>query len=345
MQKKSDNIRALYSSITITRIVKIMTKPKIKIAVIGVGYLGAFHAQKYAKLPQAELVAVCDIDHSRCQEVALEHQVEATTDYRTLVDKVDAVSIAVPTMLHYELASFFLNHGIHVLLEKPITTTLEEADLLIACAHQNKVILQVGHLERFNNAILALDSVLDNPRFIESTRLAPFRLRGTDVDVVLDLMIHDIDIILSIVKAEIHTISATGAPVLSSGIDIANARIEFNNGCVANVTASRTSLKIERRIHIFQPDSYLRLDLDHKNLSIHRKGKNEMYPGIPEITREKQTFIKGDALQYQIEAFLNSIIENKPAVVSGEDARRALATAIEITNIVQRTNERYPITT
>lgn len=315
----------------------------IKTAVVGVGYLGKFHVEKYALLPQSELVAVCDINGELCQQKAQEFNVEPIDDYQSLVGKVNAVSIAVPTPQHHKVARFFLNNGIHVLLEKPITTTIEQADNLIAAAKANQVILQIGHLERFNNAVKAVEPSLSNPRFIESSRLAPFKLRGSDVNVVLDLMIHDIDIIQSMVRSEINRISANGASVLTPYIDIANARIEFVNGCVANVTASRINFKTERRMTIFQHDSYIVLDLDHKNIVVHHKGTQEMFPGIPEIIREKHSFDKGDALKDQIAAFLNSIINNEAPVVSGEDGKRALSTALEITLIVRRSNEQHPI--
>ncbi len=322
---------------------KVPTVEKIKTAVIGTGYLGKYHAEKYAHLPQSELIAVCDVDYERCAAQAKEYGVEAVLDYRSLVGRVDAVSVAVPTPLHHSVGRFFLENGIHVLMEKPIATTIEEADELIALAHQNHVILQVGHLERFNNAIRAVESSVSNPRFIESVRLAPFKLRGTDVNVVLDLMIHDIDIIQSIVKSDIQRIAANGASVLSPYIDIANARIEFANGCVANVTASRVSLKLERKLRIFQHDSYIAIDLDHKKIAVHRKGAREMFPGIPEIINEEQSFDKGDALKDQICAFLNSVIHKTPPMVSGEEGRRALATALEISLIVRRSNEQHPI--
>ncbi len=317
---------------------------KIRTAVVGVGFLGHYHAEKYANLPQSDLIAICDTNPERRNEVAQIHQITPIDNYQDLVGKVDAVSIAVPTPQHYEVAKFFLENGVHVLLEKPITTTIEEAEHLIKIAREKKVILQVGHLERFNNVIKGLDTYLSNPRFIESLRLAPFKLRGSDVNVVLDLMIHDIDIIQSFVKSEIHAIRASGACVLSPYIDIANARIEFDNGCVANVTASRISLKTERSMRIFQHDCYIGIDLDSKRLNMHRKGTKEMFPGIPEITREKHTFEKGDALNDQIIAFLDSIANDKPPVVSGEDGKRALEIAIEITKIVHETNELYPIT-
>ncbi len=317
----------------------------VKTAVIGVGYLGKYHAEKYAALPHAKLVAICDVDAQRCNELATTLGVEAITDFQSLVGKVDAVSIVVPTPLHYAVGQFFLNHGIHVLMEKPITTTIAEADALIATAKKNQLVLQVGHLERFNNAIKAVESAIHDPRFIESTRLAPFKLRGSDVSVILDLMIHDIDIIQSIVQAEISHIAANGASVLTPDIDIANARIEFNNGCVANVTASRVSSITERKLRIFQHDSYINIDLDQKEVTIHRKGAGEMFPGIAEITREIQTFDKGDALKDQIASFIDAIITKRPPVVSGEDGKQALATALEITRVVNHRNEKFPLTT
>ena len=316
---------------------------KIRAAVVGVGYLGSYHAEKYLTLPQSKLVAVCDIDHERCYAKAKELNARAVIHYQSLIDLVDAVSITVPTPLHHKIGRFFLENGVHVLLEKPIATTLEEADDLITSAKNNNVILQIGHLERFNSVVKAVEPLISNPRFIESLRLAPFRLRGTDVNVVLDLMIHDIDIIQSIVKSDIQHIAASGASVLSSYIDIANARIEFTNGCVSNVTASRVSLKIERKLRIFQHDNYVAIDLDHKKMAIHRKNTSEMFQGIPKIIRQVEQFHKGDALMDQISAFLHSIIHNKPPVVSGEEGKRALATAIEISLIVRRTNEQFPI--
>jgi predicted dehydrogenase len=307
---------------------------KIRAAVIGVGYLGKFHAEKFEILPQSELVAVCDIHPDRCHVIARQHNVELFTDYKKLLNKVDAVSIAVPTSLHFPIAKFFLEHGIHVLLEKPIASTVAEAQSLIDIANEKKVVFQIGHLERFNTVLIALDTILDNPRFIESIRLAPFKPRGTDINVVLDLMIHDIDIIQRIVGSPITNIHANGASVLSSHIDIANVRLQFENGCVANVTASRVSFKVERKLRIFQHDAFISLDLHNKELAIHRKGMSEMFPGIPEIISEEQAFEQGDALLDEIAAFLNSIQTCSPAVVTGEDGKRALATAVEITRIV-----------
>lgn len=307
---------------------------KIRTAVIGVGYLGKFHAEKFDILPQSQLVAVCDIHEERCNAIARHHNIEAVLDYTKLLNKVDAVSIAVPTSLHHPIAKFFLENGVHVLLEKPIASTVEEAQSLIDIANEKKVIFQIGHLERFNSVLVALDTVLDNPRFIESIRLAPFKPRGTDINVVLDIMIHDIDIIQRIVGSPIANIHANGASVLSSNIDIANVRLQFQNGCVANVTASRVSFKVERKLRIFQHDAFISLDLHNKKLAIHRKGISEMFPGIPEIISEEQAYEQGDALLDEISAFLHSIETNTPPVVTGEDGKRALATAVEITHIV-----------
>lgn len=316
---------------------------KIKAAVVGVGYLGKFHAEKYATLPHSELIAVCDTNTAQREAIAKQFNAESVADYHDLIGKVDAVSIAVPTQLHHKVGLFFLNNGVHVLIEKPIATTIQEADELIAAAKQNNVLLQVGHLERFNNAVKAVEPDLSNPRFIESLRLAPFKLRGTDVSVILDLMIHDIDIIQSIVKSNIANIAANGASVLSDSIDIANARIEFENGCVANVTASRVSLKTERKLRIFQHDGYIGMDLDSKKISVHRKGDKEMLPGIPEIISKEHAFDKGDALKDQIAAFVDSVQNQTAPVVSGEDGKRALETALAITSIVQEGNAKHPV--
>lgn len=307
---------------------------KIRTAVVGVGYLGKFHAEKYSFLPHSELIAVCDTNHQQCQEIAASHGVPAVADYHELIDKVDAVTIAVPTILHHQVAKVFLENKVHVLLEKPIASTVQQAEELIRLANQNKVVFQIGHLERFNCTLMALKHILKSPRFIESYRLAPFRPRGTDVNVMLDLMIHDIDIIQDIVGSAIKRISANGATVLSNETDIANARIEFHNGCVANVTASRVSAKVERKLRIFQHDAFISLDLHDKKLDIHRKGESEMFPGVPEIVREEQAFEPGDALRDEIISFLDCILHNKKPVVTGEDGKKALATAIEITKIV-----------
>lgn len=306
----------------------------IKCAVIGTGYLGKFHAEKYAALEGAELVAVVDQSLEAAQAVAEKNHTQAFTDYRDLLGKVDAVSIVVPTSLHFEVARDFLNAGAHVLVEKPMTVTLEEADELIRIAKEKNLRLMVGHLERFNAALLGLDLVNEKPMFIESHRLAPFNPRANDVSVVLDLMIHDIDIILDIVDSELERIDAKGVTVLTSDTDIANARLSFKNGCVANVTASRASLKVERKMRMFMPNCYVSVDFQNRVLAEYRKGEKEMYPGVPEILTQESVFESGDALMAEISHFLDCIREEKEPLVSGTAGRRALATATEITRLL-----------
>lgn len=307
---------------------------KIKCAVIGVGYLGRFHAQKYQSLPNVELVGVCDLNAVACEAVSQELNVPAFFDYRDLFGHVDAVSIAATTKYHYAIARDCLMQGIHVLIEKPITETVAQAEELIALAEAHQVKLQVGHLERFNSARLALESHLDKPLFIESHRLAPYNPRGTDVNVILDLMIHDIDIIQTIVHSPIKSIDAQGAPILSPSIDIANARITFENHCVANVTASRISFKTERKTRIFQANTYISIDYQEKQFAVFQKGTGEMFPGIPEIIRHQSAFEKGDALLEEIKAFIQCIEQNTVPLVTGQEGCAALATAAKITALI-----------
>jgi len=306
---------------------------KLKCAVIGTGYLGKFHAEKYASLPDCELVAVVDINKEAALAVAEKHGAKALTDYQVLLGEVDAVSIVVPTTLHHLVSKDFLNAGAHVLVEKPITVTVAEADELITIAKQKNLILQVGHLERFNPAVLGLDKD-EKPLFIESHRLSPFNPRANDVSVVLDLMIHDIDIILALVDSEVERIDASGTAVLTQGTDIANARLLFKNGCVANVTASRISMKMERKMRLFRPSSYISVDFQNRILTKYRTGKKEMFPGIPEIETEESVFESGDALLEEIKHFVNCIQTGVNPLVSGEAGRRALATAIQITRLL-----------
>ena len=310
---------------------------KLKTAVIGVGYLGKFHAQKYAMLDKSDLVAVVDSDRDTAKGIAGQYGCKALTDYHELLGKVDAVSIAAPTTLHHQIARDFLENDTHVLIEKPITVTVDQADDLIKLAITHDLMIQVGHLERFNAAMMDLSHVLKTPKFIESHRLAPFNPRATDVNVILDLMIHDIDIILDIVKSDIQEIRASGTPVLTNSTDIANVRLEFENGCVANVTASRVSAKTERKMRIFQEDAYIAVDFHNRSLDIYRKGEKELHPGIPEIVNEKSTYDDSDALKLEIMAFLDSIDKGTPILVSGEDGRRALDAAIRISAMLKDT--------
>ncbi len=307
---------------------------KIRTAVIGVGYLGRFHAQKYATLPDCELVAVVDQNERARTAVAAELNVAGHADHRDLMDRVDAVSVVTHTPSHFAIAADFLRAGVHVLVEKPITETVAQAQELIALARSAGRVLQVGHLERFNAVILAAESQLRNPKFLECHRLAPFRERGTDVNVVLDLMIHDIDIVQSIVRAPLVSIDAVGTPVFSEEIDIANARLRFANGCVANVTASRVSLKTERKLRIFQDDAYISMDLQQKVLSVIRKRAPDAAPGPLPVTIEEQNLEQGDALRAEIESFLRCVRSGQRPVVSGEDGLLALQTASRITDLI-----------
>ncbi len=310
----------------------------IRCAVIGVGYLGKFHAQKYAALDDAELVAVVDPNVEAARSLAAELGCRHHRSHQEILDEVDAVSIVAPTTLHHRIATSCLERGIHVLLEKPITTTVAEADELLTLAAEHDAVLQVGHLERFNPAIMALGERLgEQVRFIEAHRLAPFKPRATDVSVMLDLMIHDIDIILNLVKSEVRDIRASGASVLSDSVDIANARLEFANGCVANVTASRISQKSERKMRLFQHNQYLNVDFQEKRLDIYSRGEGEMFPGVPQISHE---FVEGgesDALLLEIRDFLGAIRGGHAPVVTGADGRRALDTAIRISRLVEDT--------
>jgi predicted dehydrogenase len=307
---------------------------KIRAAVIGVGYLGRFHAQKYAQLADCELVAVVDGREDVRQSVATEVGCPGSSDYREWLGKVDAVSVVTPTPAHFEIADAFLASGAHVLVEKPIAETPDQARALIARAAREKRILQVGHLERFNAAVLAAEPHLRTPRFMECHRLAPYKERGTDVNVVLDLMIHDIDLVQSLAGSELVSIDAIGSPVFSGEIDIANARLRFANGCVANTTASRVSLKTERKLRIFEDAAYISLDLQQKILTLIRKRAGDPQPGQLPVTIEEANLEQGDALKSEIVSFLDCIRNNKRPVVSGEDGLRALETAIRITEQV-----------
>ena len=309
---------------------------KIRAAVIGVGYLGRFHAQKYAQMADCELVAVSDERQDARDKVAAEVGTRAVADYRELLGVVDAVSVVTPTPAHFAIARDFIAAGAHVLVEKPITETVVEARELIELASRHKKVLQVGHLERFNAAILAAEPHLRSPNFVECIRMAPYRERGTDVNVVLDLMIHDIDIVQNIVGAAITSIDAIGTPVFSEEIDIANARIHFANGCVANTTASRVSMKTERKMRIFEDDAYLSLDLQQKILTVIRKRAANQPPGPLPVTIEEQNLDQGDALKAEITSFLDCIRTGRPPVVPGEAGLMALETAMRITEQVEQ---------
>ncbi len=307
----------------------------LKIAVIGVGHLGKWHADKYAASPDCKLLAVVDNNPENAEQIAQKHGARAVSDYHDILSQVDAVSLTVPTSLHYKIARDILEAGIHCLIEKPITETIEEASTLIEIAQNNRLVLQVGHIVRFNSVMMDIGELLQEPQFIESTRLAPFTSRSTDISVILDLMIHDIDIILDLIDSPIKHISASGLSVLSDSIDIANARIEFKNDCVANVTASRISQKHEQKLRIFQKDMYISADLLENILSINRKGKTDNEAGFKNITHEERSYGDNDALNLEILDFIAAIKNGRRPKVNGEDGKRALETAIEITSQIK----------
>jgi predicted dehydrogenase len=308
----------------------------IKAGVVGVGYLGKFHAEKYANMDDVELVGIVDTNAEALETVSKNLSVPAYNDHRALIGNVDAVSIVVPTPLHYPVAVDFLSNGTDVLVEKPMTTTIAEADGLIELARTHNRILQVGHLERFNAALLAIEDVLDKPVFIESHRLAPFKERSLDVDVILDIMIHDIDIILNATRSPATAIHAVGVPVISKHKnDIANVRVEFESGCVANVTASRISAKEMRKIRIFQQDSYLSIDFAAQAVEVYRKHPTSDPDSMPEISYEKIDIGQGDSLKKEIAAFLSSVRHRTEPEVSGQAGRNALKVALEIVEQVE----------
>ncbi len=317
----------------------------IRTAVIGVGYLGRFHAQKYARLPESDLVAIVDIEGGRAEQVAAEVRARSTSDYRELFGKVDAVSIVTPTPQHFAIAKEFLAAGVHVLLEKPMTKSLEEADELIAIAGKSGAILQVGHLERFNSAFTAIRHRLSHPMFVEADRLALFNERGLEVDVILDLMIHDIDIVLSIIGAPLKSVHASGVSVLSRLPDIATARLEFENGAVANLTASRISIKSMRKLRIFQDNCYFSADYSEKRAYAVYKEAESGEDGFPQISMENFEIIEKDSLEEEISSFIKCVMTGSRPEVDGEQGRRALSVALEISSLVgeqMRTREVEP---
>jgi len=302
---------------------------RLKVAVIGAGHLGSIHGRIYSQLDLAQLVAICDIQPDRAQAAAIAYRCQAVADYRDLLGQVDAVSICVPTQEHFPIAKAFLAQGTHLLVEKPITQTVVEADRLLSLAQEKKVLLQVGHVERFNAALRRVAALLKEPRFIEVHRLAPFQPRGTEVGVVLDLMIHDIDILLGLVRNPIRRIDAVGVKVLTPFEDIANARITFTNGAVANLTASRISKEAMRKFRIFQTDSYVSMDFLAQAVDIfrHQDGR---------ITHEAIAIPKEEPLKAELNAFLEAILHRRPPPVSGREAREALAVALKVTHQIHR---------
>lgn len=313
-----------------------MNERVVRTGVVGVGSLGQHHARVYSELPGSELVGVFDADHQRAEEIAGKHGVRAFDSLEELAAAVDAASVAVPTDLHREVASILLKKDVHLLVEKPIAATTAEAEELVALAAARNLILQIGHIERFNPAFTYLEGVASNPRFIEAHRLAPYppareglHPRGTEVSVVLDLMIHDLEALLHLVHSPVKTIHAVGVSVLSPTEDIANVRLQFENGCVANVTASRISPEAMRKIRVFLDDAYISLDYGQQAGKIFKKVDGQIFP-------EEVPIEKGEPLAHELGAFVQCVATRDEPVVSGKHAARALSLAVEITQMIQK---------
>lgn len=320
----------------------------VRIGVVGVGHLGQFHVKKFLGIPDCDFIGVYDKNQARAQEISSSLNVKSFETYDGLLEKIDAIDIAATTTYHYELAKAALLKGKHVFLEKPITSDLEQANEIVKLADEKKLKIQVGHIERFNPVILQVEDEIDDPMFIESHRLSTFQPRGTDVPVVLDLMIHDIDLILSFIKSPLKEIRASGVGILTPSIDIANARLEFANGAIANVTSSRVSMKQERKIRFFQKNSYISMDFVAKHVTVMKKsagikdilpeillGKTDFKPEqLIDVKNIDATSYPKDALQMELESFINCINADKEPIVDGASGTRALQVAMEIVRII-----------
>jgi predicted dehydrogenase len=296
----------------------------LKVAVIGAGHMGRYHAEKFARLPGVELAAVVDPDPAKA----------GISDYRTILDKVEAAVIAVPTDRHHEVARTCLESGLHVLVEKPLAATLEQADELVDLAFRKKLTLQVGHVQRYSTAFQALARRVQKPQFIDAERLAGFKQRGAEVDVILDLMIHDLDLALSLARAEVSGVSACGFRVLTEDIDIASARVDFTNGCVADLSASRVSQAVVRKFRVFQSGLYASADLQAGKLRYVKQAD-----GV--IQENEETHAGGDALEAQAQAFVDAVRERKPPAVDGTEGRRVLKLALDIGRLVRERLSRF----
>lgn len=306
-----------------------MTK-QLRVGVVGVGYLGSIHAAIYARMPNVELVSVCDVDSARAAEIAAKTNSTACDDFTQMVGNVDAVSIVVPTSLHRQVAEPFLQAGTHMLLEKPVASSVADAQAIVGHADRSGAILQIGHIERFNAGVMELAARVTEPRFIEVHRLGVFVERATDVDVITDLMIHDIDIVLTLVKSPIKQVSAVGSPVVTDHVDIANARLEFENGTVANVTASRVSSKKFRRIRVFCPDQYIGLDFDEQKLDIVTTREATNGARFPEIVSDQVSVQKRPPLDAELDHFVATVQNGGKPLVTGAEGVEALRVAMDV---------------
>ena len=318
-----------------------MTKEKpIRVGVVGIGHLGGYHLQKYAKIDGCKITALSDTELERAKKAAELYGCEAFTDHRDMLDKVDAVSIAVPTGYHHAVARDFLAAGIDVLIEKPLCATVKEADDLLALAKKKNLVFQVGFVERFNPAVMALEKVITRPVFIEVHRLHPFFERGTDVDVILDLMIHDLDLILKFVDSPLTCVEAVGVPVLSDKIDISNVRLTFASGCIANVTASRISVKTMQKLRFFGPEGYHAVDT--RKREILSLSKVVGADGKQQIIQNNIDISDHDPLEEEVRSFIGCVEKRSTPVVSGEEGRKSLALAEEILKKM-KTHEDIPL--
>ncbi len=305
----------------------------IRTAVVGVGSLGQHHARILGQHPDSKLEYIVDTDEKRAEKIIKSNKLNAVilTDYKNLIGKVDAAVISAPTQFHYEIAKPLLENGIHCLVEKPITLNVEEAQELIEIAQKRNVVLQVGHIERFNPAVIAAAPYVNNPRFIEVNRLGPYDPRTAHIGVVLDLMIHDLDMLFYLVKDKVVSFEAHGAKVLSETEDIAKVRLKFTNGCVADVSASRISMDKYRRIRIFQPDAYISVDYAGKSLKMYTKKEGrEKIKSLLDIDIKKPKIPSNEPLFYELDNFLQSVKEGKKPMVSGEHGRDAVELALNI---------------
>ncbi|MFN0086430.1 MAG: Gfo/Idh/MocA family oxidoreductase [Blastocatellia bacterium] len=302
---------------------------KLTTAVIGVGHLGQAHARIHASIEGADLVAVCDTNEAQGRTIAERHATRFVRDYREILDSVEAVSIATPTVSHCEITCACLEAGVHVLVEKPISRTLDEADLMIRLADEKGLVLQVGHIERFNPAFLALQKEIHHPLFFEAHRMGVFSPRSLDIDVVMDLMVHELDIISALVRSEVVKLEAVGIPILTPKVDLANARLEFANGCIANITASRVSGERLRKLRVFQPHEYYSLDYAEQQVGMARLTPAQPAGSPPRIVAGGLEIEKREPLLAEIEAFLSAVRSRTAPAVTGSDGRRALALAIE----------------
>ncbi|MDY7037012.1 MAG: Gfo/Idh/MocA family oxidoreductase [Thermodesulfobacteriota bacterium] len=319
-----------------------MNQAKLRVGVIGVGHLGEYHVQKYKAIREVDLVGVVDIDPDRLRYISSCYNTRAYGSHHDILDLVDGVSLAVPTESHFDVAKDVLSKGVHLLIEKPITYTLEPADTLISMAEERDLVLQVGLVERFNPAVVKMESLLNQPVFIESHRMNPFTKRGIDVDVILDLMIHDLDIFLNIVPSEVREVHAVGMSVITGKTDIANVRMIFENGTVANLTASRVSNKTLRKLRIFQPNAYLSVDCVKREISVigldHKAGNPDE---CPQTTSNKLKFPDSDPLADEISSFVRAILNGTEPVVSGRDGRRTLKFALDIIEQIKKASKNF----